>query len=680
MRLRLLTNASIRLRLMAMMAAALLPIAIFMAHGILVDFRETMERARDDVRQSAALASARFSLEFDETRVLLDAIRHVPGVDAQGGAFCDSLVARLRDENPQFHTMGIFDANGTIVCHNKLRKRQQFGDVGLVRRLMAPGAPEFIVGEFTIGKVSRKPTVISAIALPKVDGKVPGAVFVGMNLDQFAALARQFSDEGRRAVTLVEPRSSRVLARWPNTIPFGASFTTHAMMDSLRAFPNGGAVEVAELDQQESVVGFSAVEGATTAGAMLTVGVATDDVVAPVVTRGITSALVATAMLCLVLGGAWWLAYWMQIRPIHRLTKIAGRIGAGDFQARTTMESWQAPEFRALGQVLDSMARDLETGKKAEEVVVASEARYRLLAENSVDLITCLDGDGRRVFVSPASRTLLGLEPSALEGKYPRELAHPEDAPIVAAMMQALNAGQAVSGVQYRVRHADGHFLWVEVGGTPLQAGEGIVLVVRDITLRKLAESRLEQANQRLAALASTDALTALANRRTFDDQLACEFGRSLREKSDFSLLLIDVDHFKKYNDTYGHPEGDECLRKIGAVLRATLRRPGDMAARYGGEEFAAVLPETGSEGAAVLAENLRRGVRDLQIPHAGSASGIVSISIGVSTLSAGRGFQDAAAMLRTTDAALYQAKSEGRDRVVVAPLSAAKALATPAE
>lgn len=655
------------MRLMAMMAAALLPIALFMGVGIVIDFRETMERAREEVRQSAALAAARFSVVFDETRVLLDALRQVPGVQAEGGLFCDTLVTRLRDANPQFHTMGVMNANGTIVCHNMLRKRQQFGDVSLVRRIMAKDAPEFLVGNFNIGKVSRKPTVVTAMALPKVNGKVPGAVFVGMDLGGFTNLARQFSEDGRRAVTLVEPRTSRVLARWPNTIAFGSSFTMHPMMAAIQASPKGGEAEVPELDKQDSVVGFAPVAGAATAGAMLVVGVATEDIVAPVRSRGIVSALIALTILALVLCGAWWLGYWTQIRPIHRLTKIAGRIGAGDFDARTTIESWQAPEFRTLGQALDSMAGDLATGKRAEEVVAASEARYRLLAENSSDLITCLDVDGLRVFVSPASRTLLGLEPEALEGKHPRAIAHPDDIVIVDAMMRKLDAGQSVSGIQYRIKHANGHYLWVEVGGTPLEAGNGIVLVIRDISRRKLAESKLEQANQRLAALASTDGLTGLANRRVFDEKLASEFGRSLRDKSDFSLLLIDVDHFKKFNDTYGHPEGDECLRQISAVLRIMLRRPGDMPARYGGEEFAAVLPNTGSEGATRLGESLCQAVRDLNIQHAGSERGVVSISIGVASLSSGAGYDDAAALLKATDGALYQAKSDGRDRVVAA-------------
>ncbi|NDV87830.1 diguanylate cyclase [Aurantimonas aggregata] len=159
------------------------------------------------------------------------------------------------------------------------------------------------------------------------------------------------------------------------------------------------------------------------------------------------------------------------------------------------------------------------------------------------------------------------------------------------------------------------------------------------------------------------------SHRRALDEQLDSEFPRAVRAKTDLSFLLIDVDSFKSFNDTYGHPAGDECLRRIGGALEGNLRRPGDFTARYGGEELAAVMPATSAAGAFERAEAVRQAVRELAIPHSGSSHGVVTISAGVATLTAGAGaeLRDLAGLIQSADVALYQAKANGRDTVVAA-------------
>ncbi|TIT46044.1 MAG: GGDEF domain-containing protein, partial [Mesorhizobium sp.] len=136
------------------------------------------------------------------------------------------------------------------------------------------------------------------------------------------------------------------------------------------------------------------------------------------------------------------------------------------------------------------------------------------------------------------------------------------------------------------------------------------------------------------------------------------------RNAMPLSLLIIDVDWFKRFNDYYGHPAGDECLRVVSRCIEAAARRPADAAARYGGEEFALILPETDARGAFVIAENLRSKVRDLALGHAGSEKGIVTVSIGVGTFDAGGAAMEIADLLNRADEALYGAKAAGRDRV----------------
>lgn len=168
------------------------------------------------------------------------------------------------------------------------------------------------------------------------------------------------------------------------------------------------------------------------------------------------------------------------------------------------------------------------------------------------------------------------------------------------------------------------------------------------------------------------DGLTGVHNRRHFDERLASEWGRSARNRQPLSVVLIDVDYFKRYNDRYGHQAGDDCLRRIAAALDGGLRRPGDLLARYGGEEFVCLLPDTNLDGALHLAEQLGRRVFELQIEHADSpVAAMVTISLGVcGTTAAAHG--SAAALLSGADAQLYAAKSRGRHRVNGAALEGA--------
>ena len=178
-----------------------------------------------------------------------------------------------------------------------------------------------------------------------------------------------------------------------------------------------------------------------------------------------------------------------------------------------------------------------------------------------------------------------------------------------------------------------------------------------------LLQDELEEKNRQLQLLSSLDGLTGIPNRRQFDEMLALEWNRMAREKMPLSLLLLDVDHFIRVTDRYGHLAGDSCLRRVAAALAEMIRRPADMVARYGGEEFAAILPGTTLDGAQVVAESMRRTVADLCIEHADSpVHSVVTVSLGVSSVIPIPGCipND---LLQAADHGLYQAKQEGRDR-----------------
>jgi diguanylate cyclase (GGDEF)-like protein len=182
---------------------------------------------------------------------------------------------------------------------------------------------------------------------------------------------------------------------------------------------------------------------------------------------------------------------------------------------------------------------------------------------------------------------------------------------------------------------------------------------------------RVQQANRELSDLASRDGLTQIANRRRFDEHLEENWGRQARSKSPLSLILLDIDFFKSYNDRYGHQVGDRCLQQVARTLEANVRRPADLVARYGGEEFAIVLPDTPESGAVFLAETLRKAIAQCAIAlHSQDEATLapVTASLGVATVVP---FPEATpdSLVKTADRALYQAKAAGRNRVAVASL-----------
>lgn len=330
--------------------------------------------------------------------------------------------------------------------------------------------------------------------------------------------------------------------------------------------------------------------------------------------------------------------------------------------------------------------RDVSARREAELAMQASEAQFRLLAEHSGDIVALSGLDGVRQYVSPAAARVLGWPPEALVGRAVQDFVHPDDVARLAAAQAALHAGESENGTIYRHRRADGAWQWVE-GRARLHrhpetgAPAGYVVVIRDATSRKAEEEVGRVALERMQVMAETDALTGLANRRRLEAALEAEWRRAARDRGMLSLLMIDADRFKAFNDTYGHPAGDACLRELAVVIEAVARRPGDLAARFGGEEFVLLMPATDAASAAAIAERLREAVQQRALPHVGNPpSHAVTVSVGVATaqplpLPNGESGGGPATLVEAADAALYGAKSAGRNRVISAlPLRAPEA------
>jgi diguanylate cyclase (GGDEF)-like protein/PAS domain S-box-containing protein len=335
-----------------------------------------------------------------------------------------------------------------------------------------------------------------------------------------------------------------------------------------------------------------------------------------------------------------------------------------------------SPRF-FISQVVDITSR-----REMEEALHRSEERFRLLADTSSDMISRHTLEGRYLYVSPACRYLLGYEPDELVGHSAYELLHPDDLETIRAAHEAILERATIYTISYRIRHRDGHHLWFETASRVVPAGgpgaePEIHASSRDVTERKLAESRirelarnLEEANRRLRQanlvlkeLAATDPLTGVANRRELDERLVLELRRAARAEAPLSLLFLDMDRFKEYNDRFGHPAGDELLVRVGNMLTRSMRTS-DAVARFGGEEFVILLPETDEDGARILADKLRGMIAS---KLAGRAH--VTASLGAATSHPGSDRRadfrtEARRLLSEADRALYESKRAGRNRV----------------
>lgn len=203
--------------------------------------------------------------------------------------------------------------------------------------------------------------------------------------------------------------------------------------------------------------------------------------------------------------------------------------------------------------------------------------------------------------------------------------------------------------------------LYLAIDTGPIFDEDGTLLAVVE-TLRDMTEQR--RAQIALEQLATCDGLTGIANRRRFDEALSIEWKRGQREHRSLSLLMIDVDYFKRYNDTYGHQAGDCCLQRIAKILQQLLYRPGDLVARYGGEEFAVILSGANEQGAALVARRLLECIAVFGIPHKHGVGGIVTLSIGVATVIPPQSVASDS-LIAAADEALYRAKKAGRNRFV---------------
>jgi diguanylate cyclase (GGDEF)-like protein/PAS domain S-box-containing protein len=298
-------------------------------------------------------------------------------------------------------------------------------------------------------------------------------------------------------------------------------------------------------------------------------------------------------------------------------------------------------------------------------------AVYRTLLESTRAIPWKIDwASATFAYIGPQIESLLGYaQGSWVTVNDWAERMHPDDRAWVVNYCVSQSQAGVDHEADYRALSANGEYVWIRdvVHVVRNEAGEVEALVgfMFDISERKKTDERLQGLQKQLEDFSFRDGLTGVANRRKFDAVLDEEWGLARRNTQPLSLILIDIDFFKQYNDHYGHVQGDDCLKRVGTALNAVANRPRDLLARYGGEEFVLVLPATDEAAARRVSERCRQAIFKEQIPHAASAVGqLLTVSQGVGTLIPAAS-DTLMQFLDGVDRRLYRAKQGGRDRSV---------------
>lgn len=394
--------------------------------------------------------------------------------------------------------------------------------------------------------------------------------------------------------------------------------------------------------------------------------------------------LLCGIFLIMAILGAIGIARWIT-QPLERLSLASQRLGLGDFQPVAIHSPlW---ETRSLTATFNQMARQLAFSfaemqslntqllqKEAllQEALRQSETQFQEAFNTAAIGMGILSLTGDFLRVNPSLCQMLGYDTKDLLN-LPFHALHEieEDTEEWKLQKQLLDGDIAYYHLEQRYRHHHGQSIWGLLSVALVRDRHHhplyFVIQIQNISRQKEAEAALQQSNIELQKLVRIDPLTQVFNRRWFAHQLDQEWRRSQRESIPLSLILLDVDYFKLYNDTYGHPTGDRCLIAVAQGLKHTVQRPVDLVARYGGEEFVVILPHTDLGGAIAVAQKIQEAIRELAILHeASKVSNQVTVSLGVATMIPD-GDTSSDVLIAMADQALYQAKQRGRNGFMVA-------------
>lgn len=515
---------------------------------------------------------------------------------------------------PQLREIGVLDAGGNWIYSSlPAAPHHNNFDRNYFRYHRDSPDPSIRISEPVVSRLTGQATIILSKRITNPQGAFGGVLVAGVDIGYFDNFYNTFKLGPNAGITMLR-LDGTVLVRWPQDNRTTAASISPAFKADIEHNTTGYSRVTSPFDGQIKYLGF---ERASLYSLVLTVALPENALLARWRNALRSDAIVAAVLLCSVV--------------------LLAVLLSAQFRSRL----------------------------KTENELRDREARYRLLADNIADVVVLLDRNGAFRYVSPSVETVLGMKPGDLIGRPCFDFVHPDDLGSVTAATAELTDWAATKTVVFRTPRADGSIAWVEINFKLAGVADDhheveVVGVLRDVTLRKQMEDELNALNVRLAELATTDGLTGLANRRTFDTALRREYGHRAR----ISVVMLDIDNYKGFNDNLGHQAGDACLKRVADVIAGATRDTSGLAARYGGEEFALILPDVAEPDALKIAEAIRLTVRSLNIANPASSRGLLSISLGIADRIAST--TDETMLVRAADLALYEAKRHGRNRSVL--------------
>ncbi len=700
--------ASLRDRLVAVVLLAALPafgLALY-THG--VQRREQARAARDDAWRLARIAAQVHEQRLAELRRLLTVAAALPEARDPSAPGCASRYASLAREVAGVADLGIAAASGDVVCAAApAREPVNVADRPWFDRAVRTQA--FAVGDHEVDPSVARARVVAALPVPYPGGGTQAVVFAVLDLDWLGRFAAAADLPPGWIVALSDDRGT-ILARHPDPWRWvGQRLPEASVISAGVAEPGGGTAEVVGTDGVVRLFGFAPLPGAPGARRGYVSVAVPRDVALAGADRVLDRALAGLILVTVVaLAGAWMLGESLVVRRLRTLVSATERLAAGELDARAEVAG--ADEIGALARALNGMAARLggmvtaerearhALASRVDTLVAERTHEVELLRRLSELLQACATAEEAYAVMGQlcgqlfpeASGTVLvtsptrdGLAAVAAWGGLPGQrdrFALDECWALRRGRIHRVDDAAASPACPHLGEPTPAAFLCVPLaaqgetlglfslaarpGPGPAGISEGqarLAITVAEQFALALANLRLRET---LRGQSIRDPLTGLFNRRYMEETLERELSRAEREQRALALILLDIDRFKRLNDTYGHVAGDAVLAAIGALLRS-LSRAGDIACRYGGEEFVLILPEASLPDARRRGEEIREAIRDLAVIHGGVRLEPVRCSIGIA------GFPEHGAasetLLRAADVALYRAKREGRDQVVLA-------------
>jgi len=534
----------------------------------------------------------------------------------------------------------------------------------------------YAISDVLTTKSTGKLGVVIAEPIKTGDGILRGVLLININLDTLTAKLNQ-AKIGDAGYVYVVNQEGTILIHLDPSLVTTATDASHQTPVKASAKSEFGTMEY-EYNNQKNVAGYSYVP--TTKWRVIVQQPVIDTMfdITKTRTTGFVAMLLA-GVVAVLLGIA--LADAMS-KPLMKISAATNRLAQGDM--RITLDIFALSEIGRLAANFNNMAAQI---RKRDAELRESEQQYRSLVNNvSIGIYRRgNNSDEPLLQINPALAKILGYE--SADEIASTSLSKLRQQHEISVKQKEING--AIKSIEIALKKKDGTPIWCSITDTGQYDENGEVKwfdgVVEDITERKHAEKALRHSheelekrveerthelvllNKELEKLSLSDGLTGIANRRYFDDILALEWQRANRQHLKLGLIMLDIDYFKIYNDTYGHLSGDECLKLVAAVLKPLTKRPYDLAARFGGEEFAIILPCTNEQGVFSVAERLRLNVENLAIKHEESlVSDFVTISVGGAAIIPSLD-KEPQSLIAAADKALYRAKQQGRNQTVIA-------------